>query len=373
MTGAAAAALALGGYWWFGKESAQNPARDASAQADKPAPMEPHGSIRINAEQIARLGIRLARAEAATEVPLATIPAVIAPPPNARVAVAATFPGIVIRTLVVEGDTVRRGQPLAVISSRDVLVMASDLSRASARLGVAQSSAQRLTQLDREGIIAGARAEEARALLREARADTSEKSRILHMVNASGANGNYVLTAPIAGRVTSAAIHTGSPVDGNVAPYVIDAADRYEAEGQLPERLAAIVRPGMRVELLSGTGRPSISGKLNAVGSTIDPATRSVSVKASLPAGPGMISGRATSIAIYGPSPANAVTVPSSAITSLSGADTVFVRTSQGFAARKISAGGAFGGRTVLLSGLGHGEEVVTAGVSELKSLALSR
>ena len=36
--------------------------------------------------------------------------------------------------------------------------------------------------------------------LGEARADVSEKSRILTMVNGSGASGTYTLTAPIAGR-----------------------------------------------------------------------------------------------------------------------------------------------------------------------------
>ena len=75
-----------------------------------------------------------------------------------------------MRTMVVEGDSVRRGQALAVISSRDVLSLSGDLTRAGARLGVAQSNAGRLSQLDREGIIAGARADEARALAMEARA-----------------------------------------------------------------------------------------------------------------------------------------------------------------------------------------------------------
>src|SRR3546814_10178799 len=101
------------------------------------------------------LGIRLVPAIAAIEAPIAVIPAVIQPPANARVAVAATFPGVVMRTLVVEGDTVRQGQPLAIISSRDVLTMGADLTRANARAGVARSNAARLSQLAREGIQIG--------------------------------------------------------------------------------------------------------------------------------------------------------------------------------------------------------------------------
>src|SRR3546814_11169906 len=120
------------------------------------------------------LGIRLVPAIAAIEAPIAVIPAVIQPPANARVAVAATFPGVVMRTLVVEGDTVRQGQPLAIISSRDVLTMGADLTRANARAGVARSNAARPSQLARQGIRAGARPDDAHPPRSEARREGEE-------------------------------------------------------------------------------------------------------------------------------------------------------------------------------------------------------
>ncbi|WP_420144652.1 efflux RND transporter periplasmic adaptor subunit [Sphingobium sp.] len=323
------------------------------------------GSIPLSADNIARLGLKFAAATAASEAPIAVVPTVIAPPPNARVAVAATFPGVVTRILVVEGETVRRGQPLAIISSRDMLSMGADLSRANARLGVAQSSASRLSQLEREGIIAGARADEARAILGEARADVSEKSRILTMVNGSGASGTYTLTAPIAGRVTSANIHAGSVVDGTTAPYVIDAIGQYEAQAQLPERLAGQVKPGMTVAL-----GDDLRGTVTSVGSTIDPATRSVTLKARLPAGPGAMAGRATSLSLFGPAPDGAVLVPATAVTTMPGGDMVFVRTRAGVIARPVETGGKDGDRILILSGIKAGDPVVVAGTSALKPLA---
>ncbi|KAK0366242.1 hypothetical protein LTR94_003866 [Friedmanniomyces endolithicus] len=333
---------------------------EQAAPANDSAAAQPaDGSIPLTADNIARLGLKFGAAIAATEAPIAVVPALIAPPPNARVAVAATFPGVVTRILVVEGEEVRRGQPLAIISSRDVLSMGADLNRASARLGVAQSSASRLSQLEREGIIAGARADEARAVLGEARADVSEKSRILTMVNGSGASGTYTLTAPIAGRVTSAAIHAGSVVDGTTAPYVIDAAGQYEAQAQLPERLAGQVKPGMTVAL-----GDDLRGTVTAVGSTIDPATR-------LPAGPGAMAGRATSLSIFGPAPAGAAMVPTAAVTMLSGGDTLFVRTRAGVVARPVKVGGKDGDRILILSGVKSGEQVVVTGISALKPLAM--
>ncbi len=367
LAGVAVIALTLAGLWWLTtRAGTASPAAQSSPPVDSASAAPGH--LRVEAGQAAQLGIRLAPAVAASEAPLAIVPALIQPPANARVAVAATFPGVVMRTLVVEGDTVRRGQPLAVISSREVLMMGADLTRANARLGVARSNAARLSQLSREGIIAGARADEASAIAVETSADVSEKARILHMVNGHGASGSYTLTAPITGRITTARIQTGNSVDGTSAPYVIDAANRYEVLGQLPERLVGLVRPGMLVRI-----DPNIQGRVTAVGSTIDPATRSASVKAEIAAGPGIVAGRATNLLISGPAPSGAVGVPAAAVATMNGRTVVFVATKGGFAVRDVKSGGANGSQAILLSGVKPGEQVVIAGTSALKALALSR
>lgn len=359
----AAVALALGALWWLAPHSDPGTGK---APADKVQTAQ--GVLAIDAKRAAQMGIRVEQATAAEEAPLVTIPAVIQPPANARMAVAATFPGVVTRTLVVEGDSVRQGQALAIIASREVLTLGSDLTRAHARAGVAQSNAARLSQLSREGIIAPARADEARAIAAESNADVSEKARILRMVNGHSGSGSYILTAPIAGRVTSAAIQAGNPVDGTTAPYVIDAADRYEVTGQLPDRLIGQVRPGMTVQL-----PPDISGRIVAVGTTIDPATRSASLKADIPAGPGIVAGRATSIVIAGPAPAGAASVPEAAVTTIEGKPVVFVAAQGGYAVRPVTSGTASNGRIVLLSGVKPGEQVVISGTSALKALAAAR
>jgi len=362
--GVATVAAVLAGLWWM-TMSSEMPASSVTETASVAPKSSRPGLIRMGDDQIARLGIKTIAVTQAALVPLAALPAVVAPPPGARVAVAATFAGVVIRTLVVEGQSVQRGQALAVISSRDVLMMGADLARSRARLGFAQSNAGRLGQLSREGIIAGSRADEAHASLREAQVDVSEKGRILALANASGSSGTYTLVAPISGRVTAATAQAGSPVDGTTAPYVIDAADRYEVEAQLPERLIGSVRPGMPVRLDGDIG-----GTVTSVGTTIDPATRSAMLKASVAAGPGIASGKATTVTVFAPAQAGAVSVPTAALTSVAGADVVFVRVAGGFATRRVAKGGGSGNTAIILSGLAPGDRVVTTGTSELKSLA---
>lgn len=371
VTGVATLGVVLAGMWWI-SGTASSPRAEGTAE---PAPTSkaPSGTIDMTADQIARLGIALAPAGQAGVVPLASLPAMIVPPPNARVAVAATFPGVVTRTLVIEGQAVRRGQPLAIIASRDVLMMGAELARSRARLGFAQSNAGRLGQLSREGVIAGSRADEAHATLREAQVDVTEKGRILALANASGSSGTYTLVAPISGRVTAASLQAGSPVDGTSAPYVIDAADRYEIEAQLPERLVGSVKPGIEIRL-----GDSIGGTVTSVGATIDPATRSAMLKATVAAGPNagqgvLATGKATTIVVFAPAPAGAVVVPTTAVTSMNGGDVVFVRTSTGFMTRRIVKGGSTGANLVILSGLAAGDRVAVTGTSELKSLADAR
>jgi len=359
--GIAVVAIAAAALWWTLRGGVAPPVGAVDA------PQHDAALLIVSETQAQNLGFKFFTALQASEAPIAELPAIIVPPPGARVAVAATLPGVVMRTLVVEGDSVHQGQPLAVIASRDVLRLSADLARADARLGVAQSNANRLAQLAREGVIAGSRADAAGAVAAEARADVSENTRLLRLVNGDGRGGTYTLLAPIGGRITTADIQVGSPVDGSTAPYVIDAVDRLQIEAQLPERFAGVARRGMTVRL------GDVRGTVTAVGSTIDPATRSVMLKASLPAGSPVVAGRATSVSLFGPAKDGEVSVPSAAVTRIDDHDVVFVVALGGYAVRKVAVGGSSVGMTLLLTGVAPGERVVAAGTSALKSLAQAR
>jgi len=339
---------------------------EAAAEA---APKAPAGVLPLTAAELSRIGVRFAAVAAATDMPIATVPATLAPPPNARVAVAAVIPGVVTRTLVVEGDSVRQGQPLAVVAARELFTLGAGIEQASARVEVARANDRRLGQLAREGVIAAARADEARAALREAEAELNEQRRIVRLVNGKPGQGSYTLTAPIAGRITTASIQTGSPVSEATAAYVIDAASRYELTAQLPERLLGQVRPGMAVRL-PGNGTDGIRGEITSVGTVLDPATRSATLRAHIPPGPGVVSGRAVPATVLAPAPAGTLVVPAGAVVEVDGKPSLFVRVPQGVAVRAVTVGDQADGGVLIRSGLRAGEEIAVGGMSELKAIA---
>lgn len=324
----------------------------------------PAATVRVDAAQRQHLGIRVVAVAPATALPIASLPALVVPPPNARVAVAAPFAGVVLQTYVVAGQSVARGERLATVVSREVLSLGAELEQARARLGVARSAAIRTGRLVAEGIAAGARADEARAALREAEVGVATKARILARAHADAASGDYTLLAPIAGRVSTAAIQTGAAISGMSAPFVIDAAQQYAIEAQLPERLIGQVLPGTRVALGGG-----VFGTVTAVGATIDPQTRSASLKASVPAAPGIVAGRAISVQLLGTPPKGAVAVPAGALVRLDGRPVVFTEAAGGFIPRPVAIAGSGGGLTAV-TGLPAGTRIAVSGTSELKALA---
>jgi membrane fusion protein, heavy metal efflux system len=325
----------------------------------------------ITPEQLKALGIKTEAAMVADAIPLGTVPAIVSLPPEARVAVTAPFNGAIIRMYVVEGQEVARGTPLALVKVRETLQIGSDLARGRAELGLAQTNANRLNQLAREGIIAGARADEANAALRVARVTVSENQKILAQAGA-GASGQMTLRAPIGGRVSAVNVQTGGPVDGTTAPFVIDNTSSYMLDIQLPERLARSVRPGMAVSIMvpqtaSGAESLQVGGNIVSVAPTLDPLTRSVMAKARIGASPGMVAGKSLMVTINGNGDQKGVFVPASAVTHIGEKDYVFVLSGKRFEQREVVLVATADGKAVLSTGLKAGEKVATTGIAELK------
>lgn len=322
----------------------------------------------LSAQQLRRLGVQTVVAEAAMDVPLGTVPAAITLPPEAQVAVTAPFDGAIIRLHVIQGQQVSAGQALATVRSREPLQYGAELARAQARLGLAEASAARTRQLVQEGIVAGARADEMNAAIRVARTDVAENARILRQAGAS-ASGEVTLRAPIGGRVAAMTAQVGGPVMATSAPFVIENSAAFTLDLQLPERLAGQVRPGMRIAVPASGAMPELTGSILSVGSSLDPATRSIIAKARIDGTPPLVAGKSVMVVIHHDSAQPGVSVPSRAMTTIDGKPHVLLRTSKGFAPRAVTVAGQSGDRTILSDGLKPGDKVAVSGISELKML----
>jgi cobalt-zinc-cadmium efflux system membrane fusion protein len=353
--GAAALAVVAAALGWQYLGSGTDPASDSNPNAD--ARVAPGA---LSPQQLQRLGIRTASAEAAADVPLGTVPAAITLPPEAQVAVTAPFDGAIVRLYVIAGQEVAPGQPLAIVKSREPLQYGAELARAQARLGLAEASAARTRQLVDEGIVAGARADEMD--------DVAENARILRQAGAS-ASGEVTLRAPIGGRVAAMTAQVGGPVMATSAPFVIENSSAFTLDLQLPERLAGQVRPGMRIAVPASGTMPGMVGSILSVGSSLDPATRSIIAKARIDGRPPLVAGKSVMAVIHQDGARPGISVPSAAITQIDGKPHVLLQTAKGFVPRAVIVAGQSGDRSVLSGGLRPGDKVAVSGLSELKML----
>ena len=318
----------------------------------------------VSAEQQKNLGIQTAEVRAISEHPIVTLPATVGPARDSRVVVVAPFPGTVTELSALEGQNVARGARLGTVFSRDLLSVQSRLAQVEADLTVATAAAERARLLANEGIIAGARAQEAEARASALRAQAEEQRHLIGTAQIDKARaGSYLLTAPAAGRIARIDVEPGAAVEAAATTLIIDKSDKFWLEAQLPADLVGQVRPGATVAV------GDIRGKVIAAGMTVDPKTRSVVLRAEFPAASGLVSGSAVNMTVLAPAPGASLGVPSAAVVRVQAKDTVFVATRNGFQSVNVNVLGKNSETAAISGAVKPGQRVAVAGLSELKVL----
>ena len=318
--------------------------------------------LALSAAQEAAMGVVLATAKPASSAPLAAAPATVTPPLNGRRVVSSPFAGTVSQVHVLEGQTVKGGAPLVTLFSRDVLTISSELAQSQAELRVADAAARRTQILASEGVIAGARAEEAQARAAQARALVNERRRLL---SGGGGSGEYVLRAPVAGRVAVLHAQPGGGLEAMAPAVTLDRADKLWIEARISPAIARKLQVGYGVRV------GATSGRVVALGASIDPKTRSLPLRAELDGVADLAPGQAVSVILLAPAPAGAQSIPRSALLQAPDGAKVFVKTGSGYQAHPVAVVGVAGAEAVV-TGLPTGARVAAAGAAQLKS-ALGR
>lgn len=281
--------------------------------------------------------------------------------------------GRVERLMVVEGQAVRAGQPVALLLSPAFLTAQNDFLQALRR---AETLAG--TQ-DEEGARALAAAGRRRLQLLGA-----NPSLITELASSGEPRDLLPVTAPFAGTIiethalAGAAVEPGSPLfklaDLSVVNIVAD----------VPERSLSLLREGQAVSVrLAADPATPLSGRVERIREVVDPATRTVKAVIRVPnpqrmLRPGMFATVDLRVPLTATSPSSlpaGVMVPASAVVVDGEHRYVFVETGpRTYERRTVDvapggvAGGSGGARVFVRGGLAPGERVVTRGAFTLKS-----
>jgi cobalt-zinc-cadmium efflux system membrane fusion protein len=358
--------------------------RGATAAAQEAPEPIPSGYFKPTDRQWESLEISPVRRMAFPQVSETDV--TIAAPDDATVQILSPFTGRVSRVFVTTGDTVNAGSALFAGEGNEYAQAQSDLSTAAqaldparVHLRVTQAEHERLRKLVRlDGATrkdfeqSGADVADARAVLGNAEAAVALARAHMRVLGVSaGSNGTSVtVRAPMGGVITQRAVGAGqyveSAANGSQNPLLtISDLSRVFFVANVSETDVAHIQVGDRIEarLLAFPGRV-FDARVNYIGSSIDPATRRIAVRAQGANPDGLLkAGMYGNINIYTGPASTSIVVPEDAVIFEGETAHVWIVGPQHtLAVRSIRAGRTVDGMVEVLGGLGADDRVVTSG-----------
>ena len=298
-----------------------------------------------------------------------TLPATIEGDPQGMQVVSAAIGGRVVSLTRNLGQSVGRGQTLAIIESREAASLNAEIEAARARLALAETNLRREQRLfnervspEQDLIAARTAATEARIALRLAQQQVSAAG------GGGGALNRIAIRSPLSGQVVARSVTLGQTVAADAELFRVADLGRVAVTLALSPADAGKVRPGSQIEIVTGDRR-SVA-RVDFVSPILDEATRLVTVIAVIDnrSGQWRVGEPVTaSIQLAGGGSA-ALLVPQSAVQTVEGRSTVFVRIDHGFKATPVTLGSPNGDNVVVTSGLKGDEQLAGPNSFTLKA-----
>lgn len=334
----------------------------AEKKADKDA-------VTLSARQIADAGIEVARPTVGGVAGAIELPALVQGDPQGVQVVSATIGGRLVALTRNLGQSVRQGDPIAVIESREAASLKAEVEAARARAALAQSNLRREQRLfaervspEQDLVAARTAATEANIALRLAQQQLGATG------GGGGALNRIAMRSPISGQVIARPAVLGQTVDANAELYRVANLSRVTIAASVSPADAGRIRPGTRVEVTAAGRRQE--GRVSFVSPALDESTRLVQVIATLDNGGGTwrVGEPVTASFMLPATGDRSIAVPSTAVQSVENRTVVFVRTSNGFRAVPVTAGRRNGDQVIISSGLTGQERIATTNSFTLKA-----
>ncbi len=357
-------------------ESRSEPAAARQGEAGETAAHPEHGgeedAVHLSEEQIQNAGIVLTRAQPALLNVYQSYPGEIGLDEDHTAHVVPRAAGVVDEVLVTLGQSVEKGQLLAVLSSQQLSELRSEEAAAQRRLELARATYVREERLWKEQISAEQDYQQARQGLQEAEIALANAHQKLQAFGGDAARGNgnrLDLRAPFAGTIVAKHLVLGEVVSEASNAFTIADLSRVWANFSVAPRDLRLVRVGTPARVGAPELGEEVSGSVTYVGNLLGEQTRTATARVTLanPQGawrPGLF----VSVRVVSETRQVAVSVPVEAIQTVEERSCVFVRSAEGFVARPVTLGSREGERVEIVAGLEAGAEIAAAGSFILKS-----
>lgn len=344
------------------------------------------GQIKLTPAQIEAAGIKVESVSAQALGASASVPGKITPAADRMARTVPKAAGIVVEARKNLGDSVEKGEILALIESREMAEAVADYLASRRSEELARTNFNREKSLWEKKITAEQDYLNARNAHQEAKIRVDLAHQKLHalghdedMIKAYDKNTGkadiaetlrfHEIRAPLSGRVIGRELTLGEYVDTTHAAFTIADLSLLWVEIALPPADLATVKEGQSANVTSGNQKAQ--GKLIFVSPAIDPDTRTAKAIIELDNKDGTWRPGAFAHAVIATASNDAATnikIPQDAVQSMNGSPAVFVRTADGFEKRDVVTGRSSNRDIEVLSGLKSGESIAVTSTFTLKA-----
>jgi membrane fusion protein (multidrug efflux system) len=283
------------------------------------------------------------------------------------VTVSADLPGIVSRISFESGKTVKKGDVLVQLDTRQE---EAQLAGAESQLQLAQLNFDRMHGLVQQDAVSRAEYDAAAGALNQAEARLGEIRATIE---------RKTIRAPFSGVLGIRHVNLGQYLTGGDPVVPLQSLDPIYVNFGVPQQETARMRVGRAVQItVSDPARAEFTGRISAVDSVVDQTTRNVQVQATLPNRGGILRpGMFVQTEVTLGASRRVIALPASAISYAPYGDSVFVvgdmknpqgQTYRGVRQQVVKLGESRGDQVAVLSGLHPGEVIVTSGAFKLRN-----
>lgn len=287
----------------------------------------------LSPDQQANLGIKFDTATPVNSVSSQRFPAEVVIPNSGQFIVHSSQDGVVLNLLKAEGDTVSKGETVAIINSPQLITAQSNYLQAISRLQQSQVDWQREKQLYEEGIIAERRYLETRTSYNQTRNHVTALEQQLKLSGMSEQalkklrdRGEYdshlSVVSEADGVIMKQQAKIGQRVTGMDKIYEVADLSTLWLEVHVPIDVARNISPGDRADVADR----DVNAEVTTIGRQVHDIDQGVMVRASVNDHTALITpGEFVQVTFFSKQAENRYQVPQSAIIRLNGTPHIFV------------------------------------------------
>ena len=253
-------------------------------QSDEDSSEEGHaeeGEIQLTSQQMVEQGLKVAVASTGLVEKLTTLPGKLVVNTDQQAHISPNFSGYVEQINVALGQSVQKGQTLAVLTVPELIDQQANLRMAQVNLDLARKDYQREQQLWSQGVSAKQDYQRAENAYRQAQITVQSSQARLNALGASGNNnGRFLIKAPISGVISKKDIVVGENVQLADQLFVIENLKDLWLEFNLPNTSNIQLQVGQILNFKTNGSDQNYQAKVQTLNPEADLQTGRLQVRA---------------------------------------------------------------------------------------------